>query len=202
MKSTTLTRSNNSLSNNRALDGWLLIAGGLGIGLVLWLTPLAGASSRNDEARARHDFDSLVHAVSERYQVHGKSVPMMWLANICASRFTHGGVHGIKVVEFEDASRITETTTDPAGFGNLIKVQLGDRWSPMVRDHQKNEDSFVYVQNADDAKFTRLIVVDLDKNELDMVSVSLNPDQLAKWMDEHDAKDKGNRSVVGDQGSE
>jgi lipopolysaccharide export LptBFGC system permease protein LptF len=173
--------------------GWILILGGLSMGLALWLTPAVNASSRNDEAQARRDFDSLVHAVSARYGIHGKAVPMMWLANLCASRITHGGVRGMKVVEFEGAERIVEVSDASPKLGDLVKEQLAPRWSPMVREHEKSgKDTFVYVQNIDagEGKMTRLIVVDLDGKELDMVTASLNPDQLAKWMKEQDSESK------------
>jgi hypothetical protein len=173
------------------LGGWLLIFGGLGLGLVLWLAPVAGASSRDGEARAKRDFDSLVHRVEGRYQIHGKTVPMMWLANICARRFTNGGVQGMKVVEFENGDRIAKAGGGPGEFGQLVRTQLGERWSPMVRSHEKNGgDSYVYVQSSDESKLTRMIVVDLEGSELDMVSLRLNPDQLAKWMKEHDRTSK------------
>lgn len=169
--------------------GWILILGGLSIGLALWLTPSVNASSRNDEAQSKRDFDRLVSAVSDRYGIHAKSVPMMWLANFCASRITHGGVRGMKVVEFEGVERIAEAGDTSPKLGDLVRENLGERWLPMVREHNKSgEDSFVYVQNADDnAQMTRLIVVDLDGKELDMVSVSLNAEQLAKWIREQDA---------------
>jgi hypothetical protein len=172
----------------KPLDGWLLILGGLCIGLVLWLAPGVSASSRDGESLAKHDFDSLVHAISDRYQMHPKPVPMMWVANVCASRITHGGVRGMRVIEFEDAGRIAKDSAAPAEFGNLIKTQLGEHWSPMVREHDKTGGgSYTYIQNDDDSSYTRLIVVDLDGSELDVVGISLKPDQLAKWMNDHDA---------------
>lgn len=181
----------------RRLDGWLLIVGGLAMGLTLWLAPAAGASSRDSETQARRDFNSLVRTVAARYHMHPKPVPMMWIANLCARSITHGGVSGMKVVEFEDADRIAQAGGKPAEFSQLMKTQLGDRWSPLIREHEKSSgDSYVYVQSSDESKLTRMIVVDLDGAELDLVSINLNPDQLAKWMKEHDSdSDKKNSSA-------
>jgi hypothetical protein len=171
-------------------NGLLLILGGLAIGLVLWVTPTVDASSHNSEAMARQDFDGLVRSVAERYQMHGNAVPMMWLANVCVRSVTHDGMKGIKVVEFEDAGTIAKTERGGAGLGDLVKERLGTRWSPMVRSHEaKGGDSFIYVQGDDDGKHMRMIVVDLDGTELDMVRMTLNPDQLAKWTKEHDDRD-------------
>ena len=174
---------------NRGLAGWLLILGGLAMGSVLWLAPAAGASSREDEARSKRDFDRLVHKVERRYRVHGKTVPMMWLANIFARKFTNGGVQGMKVVEFEDAGRISNSGGAPGEFGELVKTQLGERWSPMVNGHEKSGgDSLVYVQSSGESKLTRMIVVDLDGAELDMVRLTMDPDQLAKWVKQQESR--------------
>jgi hypothetical protein len=123
--------------------------------------------------------------------------------NICARSATKGGVHGMKVVEFEDVPKWDDR--ERAGLGDLVKERLSKHWSPMVRQHEAGgDDSFVYVQGDSDGKHTRMIVVDLDGGdagrELDMVSITLNPEQLAKWVKEQDAKDEKERNAVGGTG--
>jgi hypothetical protein len=49
-------------------NGWLLIFGGLAIGLVLWLSPSQGGSSPNLEAVVRQRVDGLVRRLAERAQ--------------------------------------------------------------------------------------------------------------------------------------
>ncbi|MBB5058574.1 hypothetical protein HDF16_003288 [Granulicella aggregans] len=186
-------------------DGILMILAGVTFAVVLMLVPNAGASAHDSDALARRDFDGLVRSIADRYQIHGRSVPMMWVANLFARSVTKGGVQGMKVVEFEDVPKWGES--DRAGLGDLVKERLSRRWSPMVRQHEADGgDSFIYIQGAVDGKHTRMIVVDLDggeaSRELDMVSMTLNPEQLAKWMKEEDAKDEKKRSAVGSSGSE
>jgi hypothetical protein len=186
-------------------DGILMILAGVTFAVLLMLVPNAGASAHDADALARRDFDGLVRSIADRYQIHGKAVPMMWVANLFARSVTKGGVQGMKVVEFEDVRRWGES--DRVGLGDLVKDRLSKRWSPMVRQHEASgDDSFVYVQGDADGKHTRMIVVDLDggevSRELDMVSITLNPEQLAKWMKEQDAKDERKRSAVGSLGSE
>jgi hypothetical protein len=177
-------------------DGILMILAGVTFAVVLMLVPDAGASAHDADALARRDFDGLVRSIADRYNIHAKSVPMMWLVNICARSATKGGVHGMKVVEFEDVPKWDDR--ERAGLGDLVRERLSKRWSPMVREHEANgEDSFVYVQGDADGKHTRMIVVDVDGGEasraLDMVSLTLNPEQLAKWVKEQDAKDEKDR---------
>jgi hypothetical protein len=178
-------------------DGILMILAGVTFAVVLMLVPNAGAAAHDADALARRDFDGLVRSIADRYQIHGRSVPMMWVANLFARSVTKDGVHGMKVVEFEDVPKWDES--DRAGLGDLVRDRLSQRWSPMVRQHEASgADSFVYVQGDADGKHTRMIVVDLDGGEgggreLDMVSITLNPEQLAKWVKEQDAKDEKNR---------
>ncbi|WP_263373118.1 hypothetical protein [Granulicella aggregans] len=186
-------------------DGILMILAGVTFAVVLMLVPNAGASAHDADALARRDFDGLVRSIADRYQIQGRSVPMMWVANLFARSVTKDGVHGMKVVEFEDVPKWGES--DRTGLGDLVKERLSKRWSPMVRQHEAGgDDSFVYVQGDADGKHTRMIVVDLDGGEagreLDMVSITLNPEQLAKWVKEQDAKDEKKRSAVGALASE
>jgi hypothetical protein len=186
-------------------DGILMILAGVTFGVVLMLVPNAGASAHDGDSLAKRDFDGLVQSIADRYQIHGRSVPMMWLVNLCARSVTDGGVRGMKVVEFEDVPKWGDS--DRAGLGDLVKKRLSTRWSPMVREHETDGgDSFVYVQGDADGKHTRMIVVDLDggdtSRDLDMVRMTLNPEQLAKWVKEQDAKDEKKRNAVGAMGSE
>lgn len=185
-------------------DGILMILAGVTFAVVLMLVPNAGASAHDADALARRDFDGLVRSIADRYQIHGKAIPMMWVANLFARSVTKDGVHGMKVVEFEDVSKLDDEQR--AGLGDLVKDRLSKRWSPMVRQHDASgEDSFVYVQDDADGRHTRMIVVDIDggetSRELAMVSLTLNPEQLAKWVKEQEAKDEKKRSAVGSQGA-
>lgn len=179
-------------------DGILMILAGVTFAIMLMLVPDAGATAHDQDTLARRDFDSLVHAIAERYQIHAEPVPMMWLANLCARSATHGGVRGMKVVEFEGVSNM-----DNAGrlqLGELVKDRLGKRWSTLVRQHEESGgDSFVYVQSEDSGKQTRMILVDLNSgnhgDELDLVRMTLNPEQLSSWMKEEEAKDRRPRNA-------
>ncbi len=63
-------------------NGWLLIFGGLAIGLVLWLSPSQGGSSQNFGQMARRDFDGLMRSVVPRHQINPRPSLMMLLLNL------------------------------------------------------------------------------------------------------------------------
>jgi hypothetical protein len=67
---------------SKRANGWLLIFGGLAIGLVLWLSPSQGGSSWNIGSMARRDVDGLIRSVSPRHQTISKSSLMTLLLNL------------------------------------------------------------------------------------------------------------------------
>jgi hypothetical protein len=163
----------------RRLGGFLLIAFGVAVMI---------AQSVHASERGADSFDGLVKALSIRYEVRPKSIPMMWMVSLCARGFTHGGVHGLKVVQFEDAKSID----DHAGFEKVVEARLGEDWSRAVREwEEKGEESLIYVRTGD--MRVEMIVVNLDHGELNLVKMTMNPDQFAKWVREEETgeKDKG-----------
>jgi hypothetical protein len=151
----------------RRLGGFLLVA----LGVALMIAQGVQASERSTDS-----FDALVKALSARYAVQPKAVPMMWMASLCARGFTHGGVHGLKVVQLDSSADMG----DHAAFEETVSSKLGEDWSRMVRQWEASgEESLVYVR-ADNQRM-ELIVVSFDHGELDLVRMTMNPEQLAKW---------------------
>ncbi len=152
----------------RRAGGFLLVT--LGVALMV-VQGVEASEQRGDR------FDALVKALSVRYAVQPKSVPMMWMVNLCARGVTHGGVRGMKVVEFE---RSALSESDRAGFDDVVSGSFGEDWSRMVREWQESGDeSLVYVRAA--GRGVEMVVIDLDHGELDLVKMTMNPDQFAKW---------------------
>lgn len=125
-------------------------------------------------------FDRLVGALNERYHVHGKGVPMMWAVSLAARGFTHGGVRGMRVVQYEQFPE----GVDRAEMEGMVREHLGAAWSPMVRSRSDAETSLVYMQP--DGASTRMVVVNLEGRELNVVRMEMNPEALARWEKERD----------------
>ncbi len=128
------------------------------------------------EAATGDGFDGIVRQVEGRYHVHGKRVPMMWAVSLAARGFTHGGVRGLRVVEYEGV----RAQIDQRWLDQTVRSELGNGWSAMVRDRSEKETSLVYVQAAPE-KRVRMVVVSLDGTELNLVRVELSPEALARW---------------------
>jgi hypothetical protein len=157
----------------RRVSGLLLVA----LGVALLVAQGVWASERN-----RDGFDALVKGLSAHYAVHPKTIPMMWMVSLGARGVTHGGVRGLRVAEFENFAG-----NGDAGFDETVQSSLGEDWSRMVRDWKEDGDeSLVYVRAENNR--VDMIVVDLSHSGLDLVRMTMDPDQLARW-----TKDRGIR---------
>ena len=127
------------------------------------------------------DIGSVQRTVDARYHVRGHAIPMMWMVSWVARGFTAGGVRGLDVVTYEHFQLPHGDTLLP-----LVREQLGDEWSLMVRDHETTsggEDDTVWVQPH--GSRVRMLVVSLDGDELDLVQMDLTPKLLARWEQKH-----------------
>jgi hypothetical protein len=133
---------------------------------------------------ADRDFDGLVTAVAHRYDVHATHIPMMSVVSLCARFATHGGVKGLRVVEFDDF----KASLNVSELTSLVRNSLGPEWQPFIneRDNQGGSQSIIFVRQKGDA--LRMMIADYDHNELDVVRMELSGDALAKWMKDPHSK--------------
>jgi hypothetical protein len=125
-----------------------------------------------------NDFDGLVREVAHRYDAHATSIPMMSVVSLCARFATHGGVKGLRIVEFEDV----KAALDVSELTSLVRNHLGPEWQPFVKEHDKHgeSESIIFVREKGDAM--GMMIADYDHGELDVVRMELSGDALAKWM--------------------
>lgn len=121
-------------------------------------------------------FDGIARQMEARYHVHGKRIPMMWAVSLAARGFTHGGVRGLRVVEYEGVRE----QIDRSGLDQMVRTELGSGWSPMVRARSETETSLVYVQALPDKRM-RMVVVSLEGTELNLVRMEVSSEALARW---------------------
>ena len=133
-------------------------------------------------------FDAIVHGIEERYHVHATRIPFMSLVSGIAGVATHGGVRGLHVAEFDHFRADTDVPVDGAEFNALIEKHVGPGWERIVRETSRNggDQSFIYVRP--EGEHMGMLVVDLDSHELNVVQMSINPDQLTKELSDHHNK--------------
>jgi hypothetical protein len=150
-------------------------------------------------------FDSVLHGIESRYNVHATKIPFMGLVSLIAGHATGGGVKSLHVAEIENF----KGHVDGAELNALVAERVGPGWKRMVRETSKSgeEQSLIYVKP--EGSRIGMLVVDLDHQELDLVQMSLNPDKLSEEISNHhhggrhDADDaKHDKTAADDDGAE
>jgi hypothetical protein len=124
----------------------------------------------------------VVRAIEQRYQVHATRIPFMALASLVANRATHGGVGGVRIVEFEHFDK----AVDGEELNRMVEEKLGQGWERMIRETSRhgNEQSLIFARP--NGSRMGLFILDLDGNEMDVVEVSVDPDHLKETIGKYD----------------
>ncbi len=145
------------------------------LGFVLSAALVLGSAAAYAFAGDR-DFDGLVSGIAQSYDLHATKIPMMSMVSLCARVATHGGVKGLRVVEFDNI-KISPGLPD---LTSLVHRSLGPEWEPFVqeRDRQGESQSVIFVRPAGEAM--RMVIADYDHGELDVIRMELSGDALAR----------------------
>jgi len=162
--------------------GWLTIVG-LPLGLAAVMTPaVLFATTIVDYGEG---FDSIVHGIEHRYHAHPTRIPFMGVISGIAGIATHGGVHNLHVATFENFKGDGDKHVDGAELLALVETHSGGGWLRMIRETSRDSDEQTLIYIRPEGKHVGMLVVDLEPNELDLVQLSMNPDQLMKEAREH-----------------
>jgi hypothetical protein len=153
----------------------------------LWLVPLVAVVLLVPAAvvlagSGEGAFDGVVHSIESRYHVRATRIPFMALASVVAGTATHGGVAGVHVAEFEHFSAVV----DGEELNRIVEEKLGAGWQRMIRETSRkgNEQTLIFIHP--EGRRMGLFIVDKDKNELDVVQVSVDPDHLNENIGKYD----------------
>lgn len=130
-------------------------------------------------------FDGVVNSLESRYHAHATRIPFMFLASVIADGATHGGVGGIHVAEFEHFS----APVDGEELNRMVEEKLGQGWDRMIRETSRHggEQTLIFARPA--GRRMALFVLDANGHELDVVQVSVDPDQLNETVRKYEHHD-------------
>lgn len=161
----------------------------IGLVLVASLLSVEGCSAAN------HDVDAVVTGVEQRYSIRAHQVPMMGLIGFCARMYSHGGVKGMHIAEFEHLQQ-----ANPVELFSLVQARLGGEWQPIVKEHaqrQGNEHGGLSVIFArPSGRSMQLLVAEYDNGELELVRMGIDGAALSKWIDEREHRDRLSTTVT------
>jgi hypothetical protein len=139
-------------------------------------------------------FDGVVDSIESHYHRHAMRIPLMGLASVVAGAATHGGVGGVHVAEFEHFS----APVDGEELNRLVEEKLGAGWDRMIRTTSRHGGDQTLIFSHPEGKRMGLFILDLDGKDLNVVQVSVDPDQLNETIiryknhDDDESGSKGN----------
>lgn len=142
----------------------------LGVLTLFVALPLASPAS---------EFDWLVREFSRESGAKQTHIPFFGLVRVAVAVSHPAGTSELKLAVFE------HTNLDSPRFSALTDAVVGRAWKPMVRVRSRNgESTNIYVQT--DGKNLRLLIASLDREDATFVQVRIRPEELMKFVDEHD----------------
>ena len=165
-------------TQNRWYPVWLLL------GLSAVMTPAIVLAASGGGLSQGQGFDAVVRGIESRYHAHPTHIPLLGLVSGIAAISTKGAVHNLHIANFENFS--SDSPVDGDELLNLVEQRAGSGWERMIRETSRsgNDQTLIYVRP--EGKHIGMMVIDLDGKELDVVQISMSPDQLLKQIEEHD----------------
>lgn len=148
-------------------------------------------------------FDGVVNSIQARYHSHATRIPFLGLVSLVARGVTHQGVGNLHVAEFDHFT----APVDGEELNRMVSAKLGQGWSRMVRETSRNGGEQTLIFSRPEGKRMGMFIVDLDGQEMDVVQLSVDPDNLSQFVndkvDKHGraASDSGGDSGSGNEGS-
>jgi hypothetical protein len=131
------------------------------------------------QARDR-EFDLIVDTMESQYGTKRLSIPFLGIANLFVKAIRPAGARDIKLAVFEHVEEWRHPSHER--LDDMVESLPAQRWSRFVRvqSHRGRERVHIYGRKAKED--WELLIATLERNEAVIVRVRLNPDGLAKWV--------------------
>ena len=128
------------------------------------------------------DFNGFVREFSRQTGAHQLYIPFFGLARFAVAVAHPAGTSDLKLAVFEHVS------TRPADFVQTAdSLASGGGWNRIVRVRDRNgECTNIYTRR--DGSHLRLMIASLDNGDATFVELRIQPEQLMKFVDEHNGK--------------
>ncbi len=130
---------------------------------------------------ADREFDRLVNAVEDHFDVHRTYIPLMGVANFFVKVARPAGTSGIKLAVFEDL-RGPDETDGPALDRMMAEAAAG--LYPMVRVRSRRDREWTYIYTGEVGKTTTMLIATFERREATIVQVKVNLDALLRTINE------------------
>lgn len=145
--------------------------------MLFMLAALVFCSSATPLFAADHEFRSVVESISHRYDIKADHIPLTGFIGFCAWAGSGGAVGRLHIADFENIHR----TISFDDLSSLLRGQLEASWHPFIWSHERDsqEDTLIYARP--DGNSFRLLIVDLENDELSVVELKLGAREMRSW---------------------
>ena len=139
-------------------------------------------------------YKTMINHLKKRYNAKQMRLPpIMGLVSFGARLYTKGAVKGLKVAIFKEQN-FTETIQD-SGFETVFQ-SFDTSWTPMIRFYSRKQMQRTYLYAKEAGKDFQIMITTLQPDNAVVLTVKVNPAQLAKFIERHN----NGQSILGDFG--
>jgi hypothetical protein len=128
---------------------------------------------------ADREFTDVVRVISDEFHTRPTSIPFFGLVNIFTETLRPAGTRHIDLAIFE---HLSSHDRQGRNISEAILNAVGRSWKPFVQVRSREETVFVYMRQ--EGHDWRLLVTSIERDEATVVQLRLNPEALAKWMND------------------
>ena len=148
----------------------------------LFLFTACIAFSLSSEMAYADDFGRIVRHVEVNYNVHRDHRFIMGFAGLVVKFWHVAGVKSFKGAIFENQH--LDATGADSRLDEIIQSAGEHGWQPLVKSYSRRRGEHAFIYAKSEGKNVKLLIVSVDPNEAAIIQVKLDPDRMAKFMDE------------------
>ena len=132
------------------------------------------------------DFGDIVHHIEVRYHAHRNYRFLMAFAGLTVKVWQGSGVKDLKIAFFENQN-LFQSNPDTE-IEDILRNTGKTGWQPMVKSYSRKSGDRVYIygQSPGGDKDVKLLIVNIERNEAEVIQVKVDADKLEKFMENHE----------------
>lgn len=132
------------------------------------------------------DFGDIVHHIEVRYHVHHNYGFLMAFAGLTVKVWQGSGVKDLKIALFEDQN-VFQSDPDTE-LEDILRSTGQAGWQPMVKNYSRKSGDrvYIYAQPQTQGKDIKLLIINIERSEAEVIQVKIDPDKLEKFIEHHE----------------
>lgn len=155
----------------------------LNIFTVLFVAASMVFALSSDTVFAYDDFGRIVDHIEGNYHVHRNYRFAMGFAGLVLKCWHVGGVKSFKGAIFED--QILFHNAPDATLDEIVQRASQSNWRPVVRSYSRRSGEHTYIYEQESGKDIKLLIVNVEPTEAEVIQVQIDPDKLGQFLDEN-----------------